>query len=413
MTRDIFYTGIDIGSSKVCAIISRVGPSGELKIIGSGLSQAQGVQKGRIVDTTEAQKSVQSALDMAHESLGSHVPWTYVSISGNHVTNLRTSGLVHPSTLDKQVSADDVARLTRNSYPEIPPDKEVIHVTPVSYLADNDYSVRDPIGMYADQLQVESHVVLGDRSAVNDTIKVVEDCGIPVKGLVLSPIASAEAVLTQDEKELGVVLADVGAGSTDIVVFERGSLLYNTFIPVGGSHLTRDLSIAYRIPFYSAEDLKQKWGHALPESLERDEEVLLPGFQGQQSRLKRRSVLCQPLVDRLQETLALIMIKVQEAGLRRFPRGGLVLTGGSAEMPGIASMAQQIFGCAVRVGRPQPVQGLSIEQQRPSFATAIGLLMWGIRHYGEERNYRKTEKINSSARAHKPLFHRIKDAIAA
>ncbi len=413
MARDIFYTGIDIGSDKVCTIISKVGAAGELKVIGAGVAPAQGMHKGRIVNLAEAHKAVQASLDLAHGAMGSRVPWAYVNISGTHITSLNTSGLIHPSTLDKQVSADDVHRLIRNSYPEALIDKEIVHVTSVSFMADNGYSVRNPVGMYADQLQVESYAVLGDRIAVNDTIKVVEDCGIPVKGLVLSAMASSEAVLTQDEKELGVVLADIGSGVTDVVVFNRGSLLYNASIPVGGYHLTRDLSIAFRIPFYSAEELKLKWGHAWPEALESDEEILFPGFQGQQSRLKRRGALCQPLMDRLQETLGLIMVKIQEAGLKRFPVGGLVLTGGTAEIPGIAELAQNVLGCAVRVGRPQLIEGLTPDQQRPSFATAIGLLMWGIRHYGEERDYRNSDRNDSTQKTHKALFHRIKEAISA
>ena len=408
MAKDIFYTAIDIGTSKVCTVVARVGPEGELNIVGTGLVPSQGVAKGSIVNVAEAQEAIRASLAEGQRYLGRSIPWAYVSISGRHVTCLNATGLTHSSAQEGPVSLEDVRHLIETSHPEVGADKEVIHLIPVNYQIDGLRGVRNPVGLHADRLQVESHVVLGERSQVYDTVKSVESCGVSIRGLVLSVLASSEATLSEDEKEMGVVLADIGDGATDLAIFRHGSLWYNASIPVGGRQLTRDLSVALGMPYYFAEELKVKWGHATPEEGEGEEEVLLPSFQGRPRRLIQRTTLCRPLVDRLQETLGLIMVKTQQAGLTRIPPGGVVITGGTAEIPGLHQLAQQVFGCPVRIASPVGVPGLSHEQIKPSYSTVIGLLLWGIKHHGEKRAYGSDDK---GLWDHRAIFQRLKKLI--
>jgi len=410
MAKDIFYTAIDIGTSKICTIIAQVGPEGDLKIVGTGMVPSQGIHKGDITDSAEASIAIRASLEEAQRYMGSRVPWAYASISGSHVTCFNTTGLIHPNTQERPVSMEDVEQLIQTSYPDVVEDREVLHVIPVNYMIDGFRGVRNPVGLHAGRLQVESHVVLGERNRVMDIVSSVEECGVPVKNMVLGALASSEATLTKDEREMGVVLADIGAGTTDIAIFKDGNLWYNSSLSVGGNQITRDLSVALGLPFYFAEELKVKWSHASPNGVESEEEVLLPSFQGRPRRLLRRTTLCKPLVDRLQETLGLIMVKIQQAGLNRFPPGGLVITGGTAETPGFQHMATRFLSCPVRMASPMGVQGLLPEQRRPSYSTVVGLLLWGIRNHSSKMTFGNGKKSSWES---KTIVEKIKKVITA
>ncbi len=409
MAKDIFYTALDIGTSKVCTVVAQVGPEGELKVVGVGLVPSQGVEKGRIVDIAEAQEAIQSSINEAQRYLGNRIPSIFVSVSGAHVTCFNSSGMIHPDSEEKPVTRENIERLVQSSYPDIPVDKQILHVIPVNYVVDGYRGVRNPVGLHAGRVQVESHVVLGERDILSKTTHAVENCNIPVGGMVLSPLASSEATLYQDEKEMGVVLADIGAGITDLAIFKDGSLWYNASIPVGGNQLTRDLSVALGMPYYFAEDLKEKWGHASPDGSESGEEVLLPSFQGQPRRLIRRTLLCKPLIERLQETLGLLQVKIQQTGMTRFPPGGVVLTGGTTKIPGLAELATKVLGCSVRVASPMGIRGLSHEQNKPAFSTVIGLLLWSIKNHSQKGLYSSKGDWNSGEP--KTFFQRIRSAV--
>ena len=408
MAKDIFYTAIDIGTSKVCTLVAHVEPAGNLKIVGIGVVPSQGMDKGRIVDVAGTQEAVRASVKEAQRYLGNRIPWAYVSVSGAHITCFNTTGIIHPGNEESTISLMDVENLVKNSYPNMDDNKELLHVIPVTYLIDGYRSVRNPVGLHAGRLQVESHIVMGDADLISKTIRAVEDSSIPVQSLVLSSLASSESSLSEDEKEMGVVLADIGAGSTDLAIFKDGSLWYNASIPVGGNQLTRDLSVALGMPYYFAEDLKDKWGHASPNGDQAGEEVLLPSFQGQPRRLIRRTALCKPLVDRLQETLGLILVKIQQAGLNKFPPGGIVLTGGTAEVPGLQQMAKDTLGCQARVASPLGILGLTHEQNKPSFSTAIGLLLWSVKNHGGKKSYSMREFDEEEP---KNIFQRIREVV--
>lgn len=393
MVKEIYYTAMDLGTSKVCSVIARVGTEGDLKILGTGIVPSQGMQKGRIEDIEEVQAAVHASLTEARRYIGGGViSGAYVGASGSHITCLNTKNvLTNPSDLDS-VTSHDLLRLVQSSLPEVGPSQEVLHVIPIGYEVDGLNGVRNPQGLHATQVQVESHVVLGDAATLKNTVKVVEACNISVKSLVLESLASAESALTGDEREMGVVLVDIGGGTSDIAIFRQGSPWYTAVIPVGGNQLTRDLSVALQVPSYLAEELKIKWGHAMPESVKPDEEVVVPSFQGQSCRIANRRMLCEPLKIRLVEMLAQILQRVRQAGLRQMPPGGLVLTGGCAAMPGLRELAQKTLGDPVRIAYPVGIAGLSSELRKPAFSTSVGILLWGIKHQGEKRPYRNGEQ---------------------
>ena len=411
MARDIFYTALDIGTSKIATVVAQVGPDGELKIVGTGLVPSQGVVKGQIVNVSEAQEAVEASINEAQRYMGYRIPWTYVSLSGASTSCFNTNGVIHADTNGEPITAENLEQLVQSSYPQIPEEKQLLHVMPVNYVVDGYRGVRSPLGIHAGRVEVESHVVMADKDSIRQTLHAVEDCNVPVRDVVLSGLASAEATLFQDEKEMGVVLADIGAGTTDLAIFKDGSLWFDTSIPVGGNQLTRDLSVALGMPYYFAEDLKVKWGHVSPDVEQAGEEVVLPSFQNQASRVIRRSTLCKPLIDRLQETLGLILLRAQQAGMRRLPPGGVVLTGGTARVPGFQQMAAEMLSCPVRVAAPMGIRGFSPEHNQHAFSTVIGLLLWGIKHQNRTRAFSKSRSKLGSGRGSKAFFQRIKKAV--
>ena len=405
MAKEMFYTAVDLGTTKVCTIIARIGPEGELKVLGTGIVPSQGMQKGLVESIPETQEAVKASLEEAQRYLGRGVSWAYLGVTGNHISCLNTTGVLTGSGEDGGISSQDVQYLIQSSYPDVASGKEVLHVIPISYVVDGLEGVRDPVGLHADKVEVESHVVLGDAPILKNLVRVVQGCKLSVRSLVLQPLAAAEAVLTEDEREIGAVLVDIGGGTTDVVIYKTGSPWYTSVIPVGGNQLTRDLSIALGSPFYIAEDLKIKWGHARPEAIEADEEVQIPGFEGQPRRTVKRRSMCQPLHDRLTETLRLVLLRLRKAGLRQLPPGGLVITGGTAEMPGLLEMAEQITGARVRIAYPRGIPGLPSQLRKPAFSTSVGTLLWGIKHQGEKRLYRNGEK---TLWGHMAIMHRFR-----
>ena len=392
MARDMFYTAIDLGTTKVCTIIAKIGPEGGLKVLGTGIVPSQGIQKGRVESIPETQEAVRASLDEAQRYLGRGTSWAYLGITGNHISSLNSSGVMQGSGKNEAITSQDVEKLIESSYPNVASSKEVLHVIPITYEVDGLTGVRNPVNLYADEVKVESHVVLGDAPILKNMVKAVEGCKISVRSLVLQPLAAAEAVLTEDEREIGAVLVDIGGGTSDVVVYKGGSPWYTAIIPVGGNQLTRDLSVALGVPFYIAEELKIKWGHALPDAVESAEEVQLPGYQGQPRRPVKRRAMCQPLYERLNETLKLVLLRVREAGLRQLPPGGVVITGGTAEIPGLAELARKAMGAPARIAYPKGILGLPAQLKKPALSSSVGTLLWGMKHHGEKRHYRNGEK---------------------
>ena len=387
MARDTFYTAVDIGTDKVTSIMARVGSEGELKVLGTGVVTSQGMQKGRIENILEVQEAVRTSMEEAQRYIGDAAPAdVYTSVTGSHLSSLNTKEVVENPDDVGDISGKLLDRLLRGSFPDVGPDQEVLHVIPIGYHVDGMSGIRNPVGLHGNLVEVEAHVVMGDSITLKNTVKAIEAGKASVKSMVLHSLASAESTLTGDERELGVVLADIGGGTTDIVIYRQGQPWYSAVIPVGGSQLTKDLSVALKTPLYMTEEMKIKWGSVMPETIPADEEVVIPSFQGQPKHSLSRRILCDPLNARMMELIKLIVLKVRQSGLREFPTGGIVLTGGGAEMTGLTDLVQKTLGGQVRIAFPEGIAGLPAQLRKPAFSAAVGLLLWGIKHQGETRS---------------------------
>ena len=405
MSKETFYTAVDIGSNKVCSIVARVGAEGDLKILGTGMVTSQGMQKGRIDNIDEVKVAVKSSLEEAQRYIGRGViTGVYAGVSGSHISCLNTKDMMENPSADEDIGPQHLDQLIRSSFPKVDPSQEILHMIPIGYEVDGMEAVRNPAGLHAKHINVESHVVMGDAATLRNTVKAIEASRVSVRSLVVESLASAEATLTGDEKEMGAVLVDIGGGTIDLMIYRQGNPWYSAVIPVGGNQLTRDLAVAMRIPYFLAEDIKLKWGNALPELVRADEEVVVPSFQGQPRRIAKRRDLCEPLHARMVEMLKQILLRVRQSGLRQLPNAGLVITGGCAELPGIRELALKTLGGPVRLAYPQGIAGLPTQLQKASTSTAVGLLLWGIKHQGERRSYSNRDR---TVKVHRSLRERL------
>ena len=405
MSKETFYTAVDIGSNKVCSIVARVGAEGDLKILGTGMVTSQGMQKGRIDNIDEVKVAVKSSLEEAQRYIGRGViNGVYAGVSGSHISCLNTKDMMENPSADEDIGPQHLDQLIRSSFPKVDPSQEILHMIPIGYEVDGMEAVRNPAGLHAKHINVESHVVMGDAATLRNTVKAIEASRVSVRSLVVESLASAESTLTGDEKEMGAVLVDIGGGTIDLMIYRQGNPWYSAVIPVGGNQLTRDLAVAMRIPYFLAEDIKLKWGNALPELVRADEEVVVPSFQGQPRRIAKRRDLCEPLHARMVEMLKQILLRVRQSGLRQLPNAGLVITGGCAELPGIRELALKTLGGPVRLAYPQGIAGLPTQLQKASTSTAVGLLLWGIKHQGERRSYSNRDR---TVKVHRSLRERL------
>ncbi len=405
MSKETFYTAVDIGSNKVCSIVARVGAEGDLKILGTGMVTSQGMQKGRIDNIDEVKVAVKSSLEEAQRYIGRGViSGVYAGVSGSHISCLNTKDMMENPSADEDIGPQHLDQLIRSSFPKVDPSQEILHMIPIGYEVDGMEAVRNPAGLHAKHINVESHVVMGDAATLRNTVKAIEASRVSVRSLVVESLASAESTLTGDEKEMGAVLVDIGGGTIDLMIYRQGNPWYSAVIPVGGNQLTRDLAVAMRIPYFLAEDIKLKWGNALPELVRADEEVVVPSFQGQPRRIAKRKDLCEPLHARTVEMLKQILLRVRQSGLRQLPNAGLVITGGCAELPGIRELALKTLGGPVRLAYPQGIAGLPTQLQKASTSTAVGLLLWGIKHQGERRSYSNRDR---TVKVHRSLRERL------
>lgn len=405
MAKDIFYTGIDLGTSKVTTLVARVGAEGEPQVLGLGVAPSQGMEKGVVVDVREAGKAIGASVDEARRYVGRALSPAHVSISGAYTSSMTTTGVLDDNGGAMLLSREQVRDLVRASYPSLEPGTELLHVIPRDFVIDGLRGIRNPVGLKASEARVETSVVVGESAALKKVRRAVEKGGVTVHSLVLSTLATGYAVLTEDEKEMGVVLVDMGAGTTDIAIFKGGSLWHSACIPVGGYHASRDLSVALGIPYEYAEEAKLRWGCAIPDMVEASEEVLVPAFgAGSRQTVKRRE-MCEPIYDRLLETVRLIILKLRQAGLERLPTAGMVFVGGAAAMPGMQELVKRIVPGPVRIGIPTAAPGLPPEVRDPAFSAGVGILLWSMRHHGERRAYRSQRRVLATYNA---AFRRLR-----
>lgn len=370
--------GIDVGTTKVCTLVAEVGDEDELHIVGVGVVPSRGLRKGVIVNVNEAMACMADSIDIAERISGYQVERAYVGVSGGHVASVNSRGVVAVGRGDQGVDIDDIERaLDAAGAVPIPHNRQVIHVIPRGYIVDGQDGIRDPVGMHGFRLEVEAHIITGAATALQNLVKCVENLGVTVDELTLDPLASGYAVLNDTEQEMGVVLADIGGGTTDIAIFIDGTVWHTVVLEVGGNHLTNDLAIGLRLPFEAAEEIKLKHGQALHTNVRAEESFAVASFGGQPRQQVFRREVANILEARAEEIFNLISREIKRSGYEGLLPAGLVLCGGTAQLPGIAELGKQVLGMPLRVGQPRNLLGLVDQLNSPAFATSVGLLRWG------------------------------------
>lgn len=382
MTKDLknLIVGLDIGTSKVVAVVAEVLPDGRHEVIGLGQHESKGLKKGVVVNIEATVESIQAALEEAELMADCKIRNVYTGIAGSHIRSFNSRGMV--AIKDKEVTAADVARVIETARAvNIPTDQQFLHTVSQEFVVDNQEDVREPIGMSGIRLEVKVHIVTGAVSAVQNIVKCIRQCGLEVSDLILQPLASADAVLTEDEKELGVVLIDIGGGTTDIAVFTEGAIRHTAVIPIAGDQITNDIAMALRTPTLEAEEIKIRYGIAKQVLVDPSETIEVPGLGDRGPRTLSRQMLAAVIEPRVEELFALALQVVRESEYEEVLSSGVVLTGGTAMMPGIAELAEEIFLKPVRLGIPQYNGQLADVVKSPRYSTAHGLLAEAKKQY--------------------------------
>lgn len=378
MTRDIkdLIVALDIGTSKVVAVVAEILPEGRFEVLGLGQHESRGMRKGVVVNIETTVNSIQRALEEAELMADCKIRDVYTGIAGSHIRSFNSSGMV--AVKDKEVTATDVARVIETAKAvNIPTDQQVLHVLTQEFIVDGQEDIREPIGMSGLRLEVRVHIVTGAVSAAQNIVKCVRRCGLEVNDLILQPLASSLAVLTEDEKDLGVVLVDIGGGTTDIAIFAEGAIRHTAVIPIAGDQITSDIAMALRTPTPDAEDIKVGYGIAKQALADPDEMVEVPGLGERGPRTLSRQALAAVIEPRVEELFSLVQQVVRESGYEELLSSGVVITGGASMMPGMVELGEDIFLKPVRIGAPEYAGGLSDVVRNPRYSTAMGLLVEG------------------------------------
>ncbi|MEP6801372.1 MAG: cell division protein FtsA [Acidobacteriota bacterium] len=392
-----FLVSCDIGTTKICVLIGEQNANGSLDVIGKGSSANRGTRKGNIVNVDATIEAIKRAAEEAEIMAGVQIARAWVGVSGSNVRSFNSRGVVAVAGKDREITKEDVARVIDAARGvQIPQDHEVIHVIPRDFAVDGQDGVADPVGMVGARLEADVHVVTAPVAVTQNIVTCANKAGIEVVQLVLEQFAAAEAVLTPDEKELGIGLVDIGGGTTEVAIYHRGSIAHTAVIPIGGDHFTNDLAVVLRAPITDAERLKKKFGSAMTSAVGEDDMVEVPMVGGRAPKLCPRTTLSEILQPRAEELLGLVREDLVRLGLEKEIRSGIVLTGGGAELEGIVEVAESIFEGPVRRGVPTGVGGLVDVVSRPEWATATGLLLYGHRNKAGRRRGRGVGRVTAS-----------------
>ncbi|MBI4492632.1 MAG: cell division protein FtsA [Chloroflexi bacterium] len=384
MAGERIIVGIDVGTTKVCTLIGELNDEDQLEIIGVGVSPSRGLRKGVVVNPDETVDSIRASLLKAEQQSGCKVVSAYVGIAGAHITSINSHGVVAVRRHDNLITAEDVNRaLEAARVVTLPADREVIHVLPRHYVVDGQEGIKNPDGMVGHRLEVYTTIVAGAMTSIQNLQRCIERVEVGVDGLVLQPLAAGEAVLTEAEKDLGVVLLDIGGGTTDAAVFTEGSMAHALVLPVGGNHISNDIAVGLRTPFAAAEEIKIRHGFAIAGLVEDDRTIDVASFDKGEGRPVSRRVLSEIVEARLAEMFELVGEQLKRAGIEGGMPAGVVLAGGTAQLQGIKRLASDIFDAPVRIGLPNGVYGLVDAISNPAYATSVGLLKWGLTQWDE------------------------------
>jgi len=378
--RDRYTVGLDVGTTKVCAVVGEATEDDGLEIIGVGLAESEGRRKGLVVDVETTVDAIKAAVEEAELMAGISVDRAHVGVAGGHIRGFNSRGAITVNGRARQITEEDIQRVIDAARDlDLPSDRELLHLLPREFLVDGQADIVDPLGMSGSRLEVSVHLVVGSLSAVQTLVTCVNRAGIEAQAVVLEQLASNEAVLTEDERHLGVGLVDIGGGTTDVACLLEGSVCHTAVLPIGGAHFTNDVAVGLNTPIGEAETLKFRFGCVLAGLVEEDQAIEAPGIGGRGPRLLPRRRLCEILRPRAAEILDMVADEVARAGYLDYLNAGLVLTGGGALLEGFPELAEQRFGLPVRVGLPAGAEGLVDIVSSPIYSTAVGLTLYG--HY--------------------------------
>jgi cell division protein FtsA len=401
-TEKNLIVSLDIGTSKVVSLVGEIGADNQLEIIGFGSHPSKGLKRGVVVNLEATVQSIQRAAEEAELMAGCRIHSCFTGIAGSHIRSLNSHGIV--AIKDSEVSRPDVERVIDAAKAvAIPADQKILHVLPQEFIVDNQEGIKEPIGMSGVRLEARVHMVTGAVSAAQNIIKSVRRCGLNVADIILEQLASSYAVLNEDEKELGICLIDIGAGTTDMAVFSRGAIRHTAVIPIAGDQVTNDLAVYLRTPTQYAEEIKIAHGYALA-SQATEEVIEIPSFASDrpQRKILKREV-AEVIEARYEELFNLIKAELRRSGFDELIAAGIVLTGGASKINGMLDLAEKVFAMPVRIGIPQNIKGISQVNQNPSYATGIGLLLYGL----QQRYHTPVELISDSGM--RGIFTRMKN----
>ncbi len=366
--------GLDIGTSKIVAIAAEILPEGTLKVIGVGQHASRGLKKGVVVNIDSTMQAIQRAIEEVELMADCKINTVYSGIAGSHIKSLNSHGMV--KIKESEVSQMDIDRVVETARAiALPADQQILHILTQEFIIDGQEDVREPLGMSGIRLEVRVHIVTGAIAAAQNIVKCIKRCGLEVSDLILQPLASSESVLTEDEKELGVCLVDIGGGTTDLAVFKNGAIRHTAVIPIAGDQITNDIAVALRTPTQSAEEIKVKHGCALRQLADPREVVDVPAVDGREPRQLSCQALTEVIEDRVEEIYEFVQQELRRSGMESMIASGIVITGGAAQMRGMVELGEEIFHTPVRLGVPRGVEGLSEVVGNPRYATGIGLLL--------------------------------------
>ena len=368
--------GLDIGTSKVLAIVGEISPTGEVEIIGVGHHPARGMRKGVVSNIESTVQSIQRAVEEAELMAGCQIYSVFAGIAGAHINSFNSHGVV--AIRDKEVDDSDIERVIEAARAlAIPNDQKVLHILPQEFVIDGQEGIREPIGMSGVRLEAKVHIITGAVSAAQNIIKCIRRCGLEVDDIILEQLASSESVLIEDEKDLGVCLVDIGGGTTDVAVFIEGAIRHTAVIPIAGDQITNDIAVALRTPTQAAEEIKKKYGCALIQLAHSDETIETPSVGDRPPRKLARQTLAEVVEPRVEELFELVRGELRRSGFEELMGSGVVLTGGSSKMDGMVELAEEVFHMPVRIGMPKSVQGLTEAVRNPIYSTGVGLIQFG------------------------------------
>ena len=384
--------GLDIGTSKIAAIVGEITPEGRLEIIGMGSHASRGLKKGVVVNIDSTVGAIQRALEEAELMADCKIREVYTGIAGSHIKSFNSHGMV--AIKDKEVTQMDVDRVIETAKAvSIPTDQQILHILNQEFIIDGQEDVREPLGMSGVRLEVKVHIVTGAVSAAQNIMKCVRRCGLEVRDLILQPLASATAVLSEDEKDLGVCLVDIGGGTTDIAVFSEGAIRHTAVIPIAGDQITNDIAMALRTPTKDAEDLKRGYGCALRQLADPQQMIEVPGVGERGPRQMSRQTLAEVIEPRVEELYSLVQAELRRSGFEDLLSSGIVITGGTSLMQGMVELGEEVFHMPVRLGIPDYKGGLAEVVRNPRFSTGVGLLLIGL----QQQQRRELVKMQSGS----------------